>query len=62
MKTQVAVGKGASKIICIFVGNGKKYDFKIFEESNTYINSNWFIAIVSEYQGQGLQKIHFNTA
>lgn len=59
MKTQVIVNKATAEIICIYTGEGKMHDFRVFKESNSHIASAVCATVDSGYQG--LQKIHANT-
>jgi hypothetical protein len=53
------VSKLSAEIICIYVGQGRAHDFRLFKESDTHVAPEEFIAVDSGYQG--LQKIHRNT-
>jgi hypothetical protein len=53
------VDKASQKVICTSFSNGKKHDFKLFKESNIFVQDHVSIIVDSGYQG--LQKIHGNT-
>lgn len=59
LKTQVIVNKSTTEIVCIYTGNGKMHDFKLFKNSKSHVAPDAAIAVDSGYQG--LQKIHANT-
>jgi hypothetical protein len=59
LKTQVIVNRFNAQIVCIYTGNGKMHDYRLFKESKTKINPAAVVVVDSGYQG--LQKIHANT-
>ena len=58
LKSQVIVSKKTKQVICTSFSNGKKHDFKIFKESNTYIHPE--IKVITDTGYQGITKIHSN--
>jgi len=53
------VDKKSQRIICTAFSNGKRHDFRLFKESNTFIHPT--ISVVTDTGYQGLQKIHART-
>jgi len=53
------VDKKSQKVICTSFSNGRKHDFKLFKESNIFVQNSVKIIVDSGYQG--LQKFHSNT-
>lgn len=51
--------KKSQKVICTSFSNGRKHDFKLFKESNIFVQNSVKIIVDSGYQG--LQKFHSNT-
>ena len=49
----------SKKIICTAYGNGRKHDFRLYKESNTYINPKTLVATDSGYTG--IKKLHVNS-
>jgi hypothetical protein len=59
LKTQIVVDKTSQKIIFVANSEGRKHDYRLFEESKTYIYETIKGRVGTGYQG--LQKKHINT-
>lgn len=59
MKAQVVVDKRSRRIICTSFSNGKRHDFRLFEESKVKALSKITIKVDTGYQG--ISKIHTNS-
>ncbi|SPR02441.1 IS5 family transposase ISOt6 [Orientia tsutsugamushi] len=53
------VDKKTHKVICTDFSNGKKHDFRLFEESKILIHPK--VQAIADTGYQGIQKIHNNS-
>jgi hypothetical protein len=59
MKTQVIVDKKSHQVICVFITNGKRHDFKVFKDSETHIDSETEVKTDTAYVG--IEELHKKT-
>ena len=59
MKAQVVVDKKTQQVICVYVSNGRRHDFRVFKESQTHVNPETAIETDTGYQG--ITEIHANS-
>ena len=57
--TQIVADKSSRKIICMYFGNVRKHDFKLFKNSKIYLKETSKCLVDSGYQG--IQKLHINS-